>query len=262
MSEQIETQNQPAESVVTVGIDDFRTKISLNNNMVFIPKISLHINTKNRGIHMSRLIEAITESIEFISSQKQYSIEDFCKTVHSVLKRKHPFDYFFMKLSTELAIKEITPESKRDTIEVHDISYNLISNSRNLQKILSVKVIGSSCCPHALINNSDSRSHVQRSQILLSWNPYSIFDETSFEDLISICNKSFSSPVYSLLKTEDEQHVVNEIFEHPYFVEDITRNVVAKSYDLHFGKLTIEVTNFESIHRHNVVASKVIEFKY
>lgn len=254
-----DTQNEYANTSLIVGVKEVRTKIMVNKK-IFIPIISLKISTgNNRGIHMSRLIESLTEYINSNTEENVLSLEDYSLSVYLDLKKRHPFDYFELNISTELAIPELTPATKNKTIEVHDIFFSLKEQDGKILKNMSVKVIGSSCCPHSLINNEHKRAHVQRSEIILSWETEKDNILPTFEYLIKICNNSFSSPVYTLLKTPDEQHIVNNIFEHPYFVEDIIRNVIKNSSSLKNGTLNIKVTNFESIHRHNAIAEKTLK---
>lgn len=251
---QVETQNEISDIPVIVGVSNVRTMIFVDSK-IFIPTISLKISTmNNRGVHMSRLIESLTESINKISTASpNNSIEEYCNLVYRDLKNRHPFNYFNLLLETELAIYDLTPATKLRTIEVHDISYNLIYENDKFRKTLTVNVIGSTACPHALINNKLKRTHNQNSLIKLSYTPDNFKTNMSFQILINICNQSFSSPIYTLLKTEDEQAVINNMFENPCFVEDVTRNIIRNSKSLN-GLLKISVINFESIHRHNAIS--------
>ncbi|MEO0112205.1 MAG: GTP cyclohydrolase, FolE2/MptA family, partial [candidate division WOR-3 bacterium] len=85
------------------------------------------------------------------------------------------------------------------------------------------------------------------------------------EDLIELIEDSTSSPVYSLLKREDEKYVVENAFKNPRFVEDVVRDVALK---LESNPLitwySIECESFESIHNHNAYAylEKKEEKKY
>ena len=48
------------------------------------------------------------------------------------------------------------------------------------------------------------------------------------EELIEMAENSASSPVYPLLKREDEKYVTEHAFDNPMFVEDIVRNTASK----------------------------------
>jgi GTP cyclohydrolase I len=75
------------------------------------------------------------------------------------------------------------------------------------------------------------------------------------EDLISIVEKSASSPVYTLLKREDEKFVTEQAYDNPKFVEDLVRDVYIGIKDLQrFPRFSVEAENFESIHNHSAFA--------
>jgi GTP cyclohydrolase I len=75
------------------------------------------------------------------------------------------------------------------------------------------------------------------------------------EDLIQIAEDSASSPVYALLKREDEKYITERAYENPRFVEDVVREVALRLESLPGLRYHwIEVENFESIHNHSAYA--------
>jgi len=81
------------------------------------------------------------------------------------------------------------------------------------------------------------------------------------EDLIEIAEQAASSPVYSLLKREDEKYVTEHAFENPRFVEDMVREVALRMDKLPGLRFyCVEAENMESIHNHSAYA--VIEKRY
>ncbi|MBN2384511.1 GTP cyclohydrolase I FolE2 [bacterium] len=76
------------------------------------------------------------------------------------------------------------------------------------------------------------------------------------EDIIDLVEGCASSPLYSLLKREDEKYVTEQAYNKPRFVEDVVREI---AYNLdRFGRINwyeVESENQESIHNHNVYAS-------
>jgi GTP cyclohydrolase-4 len=121
---------------------------------------------------------------------------------------------------------------------------------------LTLGTFGSTACPHALASSTDNRTHIQR-----AYGEVTLKGETSeipdMEVISEILDQSFSSPTYSLLKSEDEQWVINQMFKNPLFVEDVTRNLlknIASVFNDHKLEITARVTSLESIHKHNVVS--------
>jgi MptA/FolE2 family GTP cyclohydrolase len=102
---------------------------------------------------------------------------------------------------------------------------------------------------------SDYGAHNQRGyvEIDVTCAPGSV---VHFEDLIDAAEQAGSVPVYSMLKRPDERHVTMEAYENPAFVEDIARDAaLALKADRRVNAFTVRVTNLESIHAHNAVAT-------
>lgn len=75
------------------------------------------------------------------------------------------------------------------------------------------------------------------------------------EDIIELVENAASSPVYALLKREDEKYITERAYDNPKFVEDLVRDVYAKIRDLRqFPRFSVEAENFESIHNHSAYA--------
>jgi len=75
------------------------------------------------------------------------------------------------------------------------------------------------------------------------------------EDIISLVEGASSSPVYSLIKREDEKFITEHAYDNPKFVEDLVRDVYLKLKDLgQFPRFSVEAENFESIHNHSAYA--------
>ena len=75
------------------------------------------------------------------------------------------------------------------------------------------------------------------------------------EDIIALIESSASSPVYSLIKREDEKFLTEQAYDNPKFVEDLVRDVYAGIKNLkQFPRFSVEAENFESIHNHSAYA--------
>ena len=119
----------------------------------------------------------------------------------------------------------------------------------------TVKAYGNTACPHALSVAEGKRTHVQRAISSLTVVGKD-GDLPNFEDIIEILEKSFSSPTFAVLKTEDEAWVVNTMFENPKFCEDVARHLLINADQEFQGNLNFHafVRSEESIHKHDVVA--------
>jgi GTP cyclohydrolase I len=75
------------------------------------------------------------------------------------------------------------------------------------------------------------------------------------EDLIGIAEESGSSPLYALMKREDEKFVTEHAYANPRFVEDVVREAAMRLDRLAGLRwYTVEAENFESIHNHSAYA--------
>ena len=120
--------------------------------------------------------------------------------------------------------------------------------------ILGVKVPVTSLCPCSK-ELSSYGAHNQRS-IMTVQVRYREF--LWIEDLIEVIESCGSSPVYSLLKREDEKFVTEQAYENPRFVEDMVREATLKLAAMDtITWFSVEAENFESIHKHSAYAAVV-----
>ncbi len=246
-----------------VGIKNLKTLIKINrNNKEYrhIPKINIFmdLNEDKKGVHMSRFIESITEILEDEVRDYHKSLEQIGKHILEKLKIKHSYVSAEIEFESEIPTQELTPVSKKDTIEIHDIKVRLKNNNGSWTKILEVSVVGNTACPHALAVNKKG-THIQRAvgklKIETDFN-----NDIDLEDMIEAVNSSFSSKVFTLLKTDDESFVVDKMHDNPLFVEDVCRNILSlASLKFKKSKICAECLSYESIHRHDVFAEGVVE---
>jgi GTP cyclohydrolase-4 len=89
--------------------------------------------------------------------------------------------------------------------------------------------------------------------------------DVCLDTIVDIIENSMSSPVYELLKREDEKYVVERAHRNPKFVEDcvraMARDLVCRLPDLpDDASIAISQVNEESIHRHNAFAERTALF--
>jgi GTP cyclohydrolase IB len=117
--------------------------------------------------------------------------------------------------------------------------------------VLGVSAPVSTLCPCSKAI-SDAGAHNQRGQLRIETRSSDII---WIEELVEIAEASASSPVYALVKREDERHLTMQSYDNPVFVEDLVRNAAVwlKADDrIHWFRVRAE--NQESIHNHNAFA--------
>lgn len=202
---------------------------------------------------MSRLVESINEVVSKGSRRSRSSFEKLGMDVLSELKKRHRYSRGEIIIKTTLFLGRHTPVTGRFTEEPYDVSIGVISKGDQYYKNMRVKAIGNTLCPHSL-ETTHGKAHVQRAELDLQIEA-PIREKIPLEELINICENSFSSPTYTVLKTVDEAAVVEEMFRNPRFVEDVTRDCFRQARNLKFkGRVKIRATSFESIHKHNAIS--------
>ena len=262
LSNQPPTQDrlpQVREKIDRVGVSGLRTNLRLRNGKgdetSFLTEIDLYIDldTERKGIHMSRLVESINEIIENSSRKIRNSFEQLGADILGELKSRHKYSSAIIEFKTTMFMRRHTPVTNRPTDEPYDISVKVLSKGNKITKNLEVKAIGNTLCPHSL-ETTGGKAHVQRAVIDFAIE-VPIKANIPLEELIEICEKSFSSPTYTVLKSVDEAYVVEDMFRNPKFVEDVARDCFRRARRLKFkGRVKIRVSSHESIHKHNAIS--------
>jgi GTP cyclohydrolase IV len=240
-----------------VGIANLRVlvKTGFGGHMYkFVPSFDVFIDLRHdkKGIHMSRLVESISEIVTSKAAYQHETFENLERDIIEELASRHPFERAEVGLETALVVEKKTPVSKKDTMETHDVAVKTIYEGGKYKKILKVSVIGNTACPHSKENTG--YPHIQRAVAELEL--CCDFDKkVGLNDLIDVVEASFSCPVYTLVKTEDENDIVRRIHDNPKFVEDVTRGILEGAKKKFVDcRIRTKTVSQESIHRHDVVA--------
>lgn len=258
-----ETQDQfpvVSLSLDEVGLTDFITQVSITRGTKiyrYQTTVSVVINLppSRKGAHLSRFVESISE---ILSSEvhTHYSLEEMSSHVLETLNKRHPYEKGSVTLKFIFFSNKTTPVSQRSSIENYKAQLTTWWDHGEITHKLTLGTYGSTACPHALSQNSARRTHIQRAYAEISFQGETS-DIPDMEDITIILDESFSAPTFSLLKAEDEQWIINQMWENPLFVEDVTRNLLQFALK-HFSnrKLEIQATviSQESIHKHNIIS--------
>ncbi|MBN2014110.1 MAG: GTP cyclohydrolase I FolE2 [Candidatus Altiarchaeota archaeon] len=241
-----------------VGVTGLKTIVMTNwkgRRYNFVPEIelTLDLDKERKGVHMSRLVESITECIEEEVEIRHGSLEEIEKNILEKLKGKHSFNHAEITMKTELVVPKKTPVTGKTTMETYGVEVTVSSDKGVYTKRLLVEVFGNTVCPHAM-NKCEGKTHIQRAiGILEIETDYG--NEIDLEDMIECVEDAFPSRVYTILKAEDEKQVVREMYENPRFVEDVTRGILNNAKKRFKNvKIRVKTISEESIHRHNVIA--------
>lgn len=198
-----------------------------------------------KGTHMSRFVEALENWDEELSrSSLEKLLSDICLRLEARRAyARFDFPYF---------LRQSSPKSGARGVMGYPCSVIGSFEDGRLDFTLGVDVPVMTVCPCSLAI-SDNGAHSQRTSVRIQ---AKFKGFVWLEDLIEIAERSGSSPVYTLLKREDEKFVTESAFANPAFVEDVVR-ATAKGLAEH-QRITwfkVEVESFESIHGHSAQAS-------
>ncbi|OQD58296.1 GTP cyclohydrolase [Methanobrevibacter arboriphilus JCM 13429 = DSM 1125] len=259
--------------------------------IVLIPKFDAFVDlpSDQRGIHMSRSPEAISEVVEEVVNKSSVEIESLCAEIVKTMMEKHKYAKVAeVRMISDFMFVKKSPVTENKTQEMTKLIAKAVGYRNNdefkIRKSIGAEVVGMTVCPCA----QESVMEADRSKLLEFLDEETtqkVVDTVTFashnqrgigtviievpehhvvrgEDIIQIIEDSMSSPVCELLKRPDENAVVMQAHKKPGFVEDCVRNMVEKiiqnySHLPDDTLVTVRQVNEESIHRHNAFAEKI-----
>ena len=211
-----------------------------------VARVNMYVDLPHhfKGTHMSRFIEILNTYREKIALDK-------IEVILERMKEKLGASRAHLEVEFPYFIEKTAPVSGAKSLMEYTCQF-IASMAENFDFILGIRVPVTSLCPCSK-ELSRYGAHNQRSTISVQIR-YREF--IWIEDLVEIIERCGSSPVYSLLKREDEKYVTEQAFENPKFVEDIVREVTQSLSALdNVTWFMVEAENYESIHKHSAFAS-------
>ncbi|MDR2618401.1 MAG: GTP cyclohydrolase FolE2 [Treponema sp.] len=206
-----------------------------------------------KGTHMSRFIEIFHQYREDLSMPR---FLDMLRAIRAELEAKSAFGsmsfpYFIEKKAPVSGLPGIMSYQCRYQGRVSGSPGCGESGAKEKHFTVAVSVPVTTVCPCSKAI-ADRGAHNQRGVVTVELELGPFF---WIEDIISLVEKAASSPVYSLIKREDEKYITEHAYDNPKFVEDLVRDVYIEIRDLNqFPRFSVEAENFESIHNHSAFA--------
>ena len=242
--------------------------------ITLVVKLDLFVDlpASQKGSHMSRNLELVSEILETNLQHPVSDLESFCAETARQLLEKH--DYATrseVKAEADYFLSRTYPSGKKELEP-----YKLVAEARAhqggiIKKLIGVKVIGMTACPCAIetvrtIGGYDKATipptHNQRNITTLMVEVPGDDKSVDADELICITEQAFSSPTYSILKRKEEAEMVYHAHQNPKFVEDVVRDILSSILTTypHLPDDVIVVVRSESeesIHKHNAFAERV-----
>ncbi len=225
-----------------------------------------------KGSHMSRNLELISEVINHNVQKPVSDLESFCAQTAQLLLKKHDYASFSeVKAEADYFLDVVYPSGKKGQEPYKLIAEARATSNIEIKKLIGVKVIGMTACPCAMevvrtLQSQDAScsvpTHNQRNIGTLMIEVPQDIHTVDADDLIKIVEQAFSSPTYSILKRKEEAELVLKAHQKPKFVEDVVRGmlnqVLTQYMNLPDDVLVIARSESEeSIHKHNAFAERV-----
>ena len=208
--------------------------------------VNLFVNLPHnfKGTHMSRFIEV------FHKYHKDISMDKFLEMLEEI-RIKLDSERALVRITCPYYIEKKAPVSESAGIMEYTCTYEGESCVDFGKKFfVSIKVPVATLCPCSKAI-SDYGAHNQRGLVKVKVLYKDFF---WIEDIIDIIEKCASTPLYSVLKRQDEKYVTENAYENPRFVEDVVREVYLGLKKQGFTWFTVEAETEESIHFHNAYA--------
>lgn len=241
-------------AIQKVGVTDvhlpFTIKMKDNGFQSVLANIRLTVDLPQqyKGTHMSRFVEVLNNWTQKPISSREIEmiLQDIAERTDA--RRAHidfQFKYFLEKVAPVSGLKGLLD---------YECSFSGdLEVGKGYSFILGVNVPFTSLCPCSK-EISQYGAHNQRS----SMNAKVKYRDSSFvwiEDLVALMESQASSPVYPILKRDDEKYVTELAYDNPKFVEDTIRDlVISLRQQEDIVWFDIECVNYESIHNHNAYA--------
>jgi GTP cyclohydrolase I len=233
-----------------VGVKDISYPIVVmdkhNKVQQTVARITMYVDLPHhfKGTHMSRFIEILDAYREKMALDKM-------ETILRQMKEKLGASSAHLEIEFPYFIEKRAPVSGAKSLMEYTCHFSA-TLADTFDFVLGVKVPVTSLCPCSK-ELSAYGAHNQRS-IMTVRVRYSEF--LWIEDLIELVENCGSSPVWSLLKRQDEKYVTERAYENPRFVEDMVREATQRlDADANITWFAVEAENFESIHKHSAYAA-------
>lgn len=248
-----DVQNSPSSVpmlIDRVGVNNIKLPLVVNDkaagrqHTVATVDLGVELPAAFKGTHMSRFLEALEGWNEELNYQSMKRLLQDIKNRLDARKAfaRFKFTYFLRKNS---------PKSGSDGIMGYEcaLTGELAGEKPDMRLDVEVPVMTVCPCSKAISNEG---AHSQRAMVRIS---VRMSGFSWIEDFIEIAEASGSSPVYPVLKREDEKAVTESSFANPCFVEDVVRHVAVRlESHPHLTWFKVEVESLESIHAHNAFA--------
>jgi GTP cyclohydrolase IB len=208
--------------------------------------MNVDLDPTQRGAHMSRFVEVLTSNEEALDAH-------VLGRIAQELRRRLDSRRASVALTFPYFLERAAPITGGAALVEYRGALRAEA-AATLTLSVGARIPVASLCPCSK-EISDYGAHNQRGYVDIDIDCRQ-GHTIAIDELIAVAEAAASAPVYALLKRPDERFVTMQAYENPAFVEDIARDVaLALRGDDRVERFAVTVTNLESIHAHDVVAT-------
>ena len=249
----IDTQNEPDYrriAIDRVGVKALRFPMQIRDeahtlqHTIATAALTVDLPHHFKGTHMSRFVEVLNEFGPELHVDK-------IETLLRALTRRLESQAAHVDFEFPFFLEKKAPVSR--AVGLMDYTARFAATLMNgvVYFMVTAIVPVTTLCPCSKAISAHG-AHNQRGQVTFSIRSH---PPLWIEEMIQLVEESASSELFSLLKRPDEKAVTERAYENPVFVEDLVRNVAARSdAEPRISWYRVEAENFESIHNHNACA--------
>ena len=243
-----------------VGVTGVKKLLKLNRGkkrpIILLPTFDAFVDLPNdqKGIHMSRNPEAISEVMEEVIETSNFEVESICAETVSKMLEKHTYSTRAeVRMISDYMMMRKSPVTEKPTQEMTKLIAKAVGTRSKdgeiiIRKSIGAEVVGMTVCPCAQESVMEA-DKIKLLEFLDEETTQKVLDTVTFashnqrgvgtvlievpenqmvkgEEIINLIEESMSSPVCELLKRPDENAVVMNAHEKPVFVEDVVRNMI------------------------------------
>jgi GTP cyclohydrolase I/GTP cyclohydrolase-4 len=243
---------------------------------------TVDLDPTQKGVHMSRFPELFGEAIDTVVIGEAFLVETLAEHIARHIVGRQGACRAEVRIDAQYPFERRTPVTGLPTQEITTLIGIAAATPDRVRRVVGVEATGINACPCAqgmvrgaaaerLRDAGFEDGDVDR---ILALVPLATHNQRgrgtllvgtdariNAEHLVTIVERSMSSPVYELLKRPDELFVVEHAHLQPRFVEDSVRVALSETLVDYPGLddgdfLFSRQVNLETIHDHDVLAER------
>lgn len=227
-----------------VGVKDMRLPLVFDfGPAVAQLTLSVDLPAAQRGAHMSRFRRAIDAVAQGLTpSAFAHALASKLLTLHGYARTAQ------VTLSVQVPVGDLVVP-----VQAHGFAGLRPAGlpAATATEALEIQALGSTVCPCSFAMSGDRYAHVQRAELRVRV----ATPRLGVVELHRLVSTAFSAPVAMMLDRPGEKALVDRMFAHPRFVEDVAREAVVALRAAKAGAwATLTAVAFESIHPYDCYA--------